>query len=157
LDNWENERLQYWCNGVIDISKYYNSLIQNNDEQIDIKIYDFTKNFLIKTYAFDGDQVLFKPTLGINPQFCNDLEQAIDYFCGSVGFATKNYWENIRFEHSKNVVIGETYLSMGNYFFTKNKDVELKVEYTFVYNKKGKIVLHHSSLPFSSSHYNIIK
>ena len=27
--------------------------------------------------------------------------------------------------------------------------VELKVEYSFVYNSEGKVILHHSSMPYS--------
>ncbi len=41
---------------------------------------------------------------------------------------------------------------MGNYFFTDSSNNEIKVEYTFVYIKRGdgdiKIILHHSSLPY---------
>ena len=43
--------------------------------------------------------------------------------------------------------------AMGNYFFTDPHGEKTKVEFSFVYkkNKEGeiKIVLHHSSFPFS--------
>ena len=42
---------------------------------------------------------------------------------------------------------------MGNYYFTDLEGVKTKVEYTFVYkqNNEGdlKIILHHSSLPYT--------
>ena len=44
-------------------------------------------------------------------------------------------------------------MAMGKYFFTPQKGEGVKVEYTFGYVKnddgKLKIVLHHSSLPYS--------
>ncbi|MGB3553802.1 MAG: hypothetical protein WBA25_04080 [Jannaschia sp.] len=45
-------------------------------------------------------------------------------------------------------------MSMGNYFFTKTDGSEVKVEYTFGSERMddgaAKIVLHHSSLPYSA-------
>ena len=45
-------------------------------------------------------------------------------------------------------------MAMGNYFFTTTEGDEVKVEYSFGYapdeNGDLKIVLHHSSLPFSA-------
>ena len=42
---------------------------------------------------------------------------------------------------------------MGNYFFTDLNGGKTKVEYSFVYKKNDlgelKIILHHSSLPYS--------
>ena len=44
-------------------------------------------------------------------------------------------------------------LAMGNYFFTDLNGNKTKVEYTFAYIKHDigdlKIILHHSSLPYS--------
>mgnify|MGYP003323348530 FL=1 len=44
-------------------------------------------------------------------------------------------------------------LAMGNYFFTDLNGNKTKVEYTFAYIKNDagelKIILHHSSLPYS--------
>ena len=44
-------------------------------------------------------------------------------------------------------------IAMGNYYFTDLEGVKTKVEYTFVYkqNNEGdlKIILHHSSLPYT--------
>ena len=45
------------------------------------------------------------------------------------------------------------FLSMGNYFFEKEKNEFLKVEYTFgfikINNNELRINLHHSSLPYN--------
>ena len=47
-----------------------------------------------------------------------------------------------------------TALAMGNYFFTATKGDVIKVEYTFGYIKDGdgalRIILHHSSIPYSA-------
>ena len=44
-------------------------------------------------------------------------------------------------------------MAMGNYFFTKPDGTEAKVEYSFGYTMDApghlRIVLHHSSLPYS--------
>ena len=44
-------------------------------------------------------------------------------------------------------------IAMGNYFFTDLNGGKTKVEYSFVYKKNDlgelKIILHHSSLPYS--------
>jgi hypothetical protein len=48
--------------------------------------------------------------------------------------------------------VGSVALAMGNYFFGRAGGSELKVEYSFAYNRDGqgsvKIQLHHSALPY---------
>lgn len=108
-------------------------------------------------YAYDEGEVLFKPTLAAEDQFRGDFNEALSYFVGGEiaedgGFAIAPY-TNVRWENEGTIISGNTAMSMGNYFFTKTDGAEVKVEYTFGFeqmeNGEPKIVLHHSSLPFS--------
>ncbi len=84
----------------------------------------FTVNFISKHYDFDSGDVQFKPTKAFEKQFRNNNKSALSYFIGS-----------------------------DNDFATDPSGEKTKVEFSFVYkkNKEGeiKIVLHHSSFPFS--------
>lgn len=114
-------------------------------------------NFIDKLYAYDSVKVLFKPTLAADTQFRDTKASALSYFIGSnsnfaedKGFALKG-WENIRWENAGIQLFGNIALAMGNYYF-KNAYEEIKVEFSFVYNKDNcgyiKIILHDSHLPY---------
>ena len=101
--------------------------------------------------------MLFKPTLASADQFRGTFDEALSYFVGGSvsedgGFAIAPY-TNVRWENEGTTINGDTALAMGNYFFTKTDGTEVKVEYSFGIKKMEdgdlKIVLHHSSLPFS--------
>jgi hypothetical protein len=103
--------------------------------------------------------VLFKPTLAAEDQFRGDFDQALSYFVGGSieedgGFAIAPY-TNVRWENEATFIDADSAMAMGNYFFTTTEGEEVKVEYSFGYvrDEEGdlKIVLHHSSLPFSAS------
>jgi len=108
-------------------------------------------------YAYEQGDVLFKPTLAAEDQFRGSFDEALSYFVGGDiaedgGFAIAPY-TNVRWENEGTIISGDTAMSMGNYFFTKTDGSEIKVEYTFGFEQMEdgelKIVLHHSSLPFS--------
>ncbi|MEM8653209.1 MAG: phosphoribosyl-AMP cyclohydrolase [Pseudomonadota bacterium] len=111
-------------------------------------------------YAYGGDApVLFKPTLASDDQFRGSFDEALSYFVGGSieedgGFAIAPY-TNVRWENEGTSISGDTALAMGNYFFTTTDGSEVKVEYTFgiqeMEDGELKIVLHHSSLPFTPS------
>lgn len=110
-------------------------------------------------YAYGDDIVLFKPTLASEDQFRGTFDEALSYFVGGSiaedgGFAIAPY-SNVRWENEGTTIIGDAALAMGNYFFTTADGSEVKVEYTFgIEQMEGgemKIVLHHSSIPFSPS------
>lgn len=111
-------------------------------------------------YAYGGDnEVLFKPTLAADDQFRGTFDEALSYFVGGSisedgGFAIAPY-TNVRWENEGTTINGDMALSMGNYFFTTTDGEEVKVEYTFGMEQMDdgeiKIVLHHSSLPFTPS------
>ena len=113
-------------------------------------------------YAYGEDAtILFKPTLAADDQFRETTEEALSYFVGTegtedCGFAVAPYTA-VRWENNGTVISdsGDMAVAMGNYFFTGTDRNETKVEYSFAYEKDEngdlKIVLHHSSLPFSAS------
>ena len=116
-------------------------------------------NFINNHYDFDFGDVLFKPTKASEKQFRNNNKSALSYFIGSdndfaedKGFAL-NPWVMVEFKNESINIYDNIATAMGNYFFTDPRGEKNKVEFSFVYkkNKEGeiKIVLHHSSFPFS--------
>lgn len=110
-------------------------------------------------YAYGDHPVLFKPTLAADDQFRGSFEEALSYFVGGAigedsGFALAPY-THVRWENEAVFIDDDSAMAMGNYFFTTLEGEEVKVEYSFGYvrGEEGdlKIVLHHSSLPFSAS------
>ncbi len=119
------------------------------------------KDHIRQLYAYDLDGVLFKPTLASEKQFRSTVPEAESYFIGENGVCPEDKgfalrpWTNVRFENDGMWLHGDTALCMGNYFFTDAEGQEIKVEYSFGYVKtedgEVKIVLQHSSLPYSPS------
>ena len=118
-------------------------------------------NHVNTLYAYQMGPVLFKPTLAATDQFRPTFQTALSYFVASnnacpedQGFAIRG-WTNVRFENSDVIIDGNTALAMGNYFFTSQEGLEIKVEYTFGYiadeNGGLRIQLHHSSMPAESN------
>ena len=110
-------------------------------------------------YAYGAAPVLFKPTLAAEDQFRGDFDEALSYFVGGSiaedgGFAIAPY-TNVRWENEATFIDSDSAMAMGNYFFTNTNGENVKVEYSFGYVRgddgKLKIVLHHSSIPFSAS------
>ena len=138
-----------WANGIVEIGK-----TKNNFE----KSASVTTKFINELYDFQNGNVQFKPTKTSENQFRNDFNSALSYFIGNnpnfsedSGFAL-NPWVNVEFKNESINVYGDIGIAMGNYFFTDENGDKTKVEYSFVYKKSGdslKIVLHHSSLPYS--------
>ncbi len=139
---------ELWAQNVIEIGNLYSI-----NEDYKSKARAFVSQF----YAFDIIEVLFKPTLASEKQFRYNFNDAVSYFIGGSvsedkGFALKP-WKKIRFGERKTIILQETALSMGNYFFQSFDDTdELKIEYTFGYIKDNNdnllINLHHSSKPY---------
>ncbi|MXO83826.1 phosphoribosyl-AMP cyclohydrolase [Altererythrobacter aestiaquae] len=142
---------QAWGEGIVTIGKTF------TDEG------DFRKaaqDHIAKHYAYGDDAtVLFKPTLASVDQYRETADEALSYFVGTEGtedggFAIAPYTA-VRWEPNGTVIDedGDMAVAMGNYYFTGTDGNETKVEYSFAYEKDDagdlKIVLHHSSLPFS--------
>ncbi|WP_299045996.1 phosphoribosyl-AMP cyclohydrolase [uncultured Tateyamaria sp.] len=115
------------------------------------------RQHILDFYAYGKDIVLFKPTLASQDQFRGTFDEALSYFVGGSieedgGFAIAPY-TNVRWENEGTSISGDIAFAMGNYFFTTTDGSEVKVEYTFgiqeMEDGELKIVLHHSSLPFT--------
>ncbi|TRD09978.1 phosphoribosyl-AMP cyclohydrolase [Erythrobacter insulae] len=113
-------------------------------------------------YAYGDDAtVLFKPTLAAEDQFRENFDEALSYFVGKEGTEDGGFaiapFTAVRWENNGTVIDpdGDMAVAMGNYYFTGTDGSETKVEYSFAYEKDDagdlKIVLHHSSLPFSAN------
>lgn len=111
-------------------------------------------------YAYDLEDktVHFKPTKCEFRQFRPTFAGALSYFVGGnddfpedKGFAIAP-WIDVKFINSTIEAYGNVAIAMGNYYFTQPDGGIVKVEYTFGYltDADMKIVLHHSSLPFSN-------
>ena len=139
-----------WGKGIVKIGELKDSLKECRM---------FTIDFINKMYDYENGIVQFKPTKASDSQFRVDIKAALSYFIGSdsdfnedKGFALKP-WVKVDFENNSINIINNIAIAMGNYFFTDNDGGKTKVEYSFVYKKNDigdlKIILHHSSLPYS--------
>ncbi len=137
-----------WGDSIIKISDSYK---KNNDYLND------TNNLIDSLYAYDKEEVLFKPTLASDNQFRLTRTGALSYFIGGndkfkedEGFAIKG-WTKIRWENAGHKTYSDIAVCMGNYFFSIDNSEPLKVEFTIVLKKiddRLKLILHDSHLPF---------
>lgn len=116
---------------------------------------------LDSAYGYDMGPVLFKPTLTVAPQtFRTTREGALAYFVGGdsaypgdTGFALKG-WRKCEPVNAGIVITGNSAISMGNVSMWDTKGAMTKVDKTWGYVRgpEGnlRIVLHHSSLPYSA-------
>jgi len=140
---------QAWGDGIVAIGEAFSA-----GEDYTAAARDHIERF----YAYGAHDVLFKPTLAAEDQFRGDFDEALSYFVGGAieedgGFAIAPY-TNVRWENEGTIIDSDSAMAMGNYFFTTTEGEEVKVEYSFGYaadeNGDLKIVLHHSSLPYSA-------
>jgi hypothetical protein len=105
--------------------------------------------------------VLFKPTLASGEQtFRLTSEGALSYFVGGFekypndsGFAIKG-WRKVESKPAGILLLGDTALSTGNVYCTDKAGKTTIVDKTWGYQKDDegnvRIILHHSSLPYSA-------
>ena len=115
---------------------------------------------LDQAYGYNMGAVLFKPTLTTGDQvFRTTKEGALAYFVGGnkkfpndSGFALKG-WEKYEFKNAAVFINGDLALTMGNVFLTDSSGKVTKVDKTWGFKKDDngqlRIVLHHSSLPYT--------
>ena len=137
-----------WGGGIVRIS---NSFKNNGDYLSE------SRDFLNDLYAYDFEEVLFKPTLASNAQFRLDKQAALSYFVGNnpkfsedKGFAIKG-WNSVKWKNAGMKIVNDIAICMGNYYFGKEDELDLKVEYSIVLRKINgvlKIILHDSHLPY---------
>ena len=137
-----------WGQGIIEIGAVYTD---GGDYEA------AAREHIERFYAYGEENVLFKPTLASENQFRGTFDEALSYFVTGIvsedtGFAIAPFTD-VRWENEATSIDSDSALSMGNYYFTKPDGTEVKVEYSFGMQKMEsgdlKIVLHHSSLPYS--------
>jgi hypothetical protein len=118
------------------------------------------ENVLNKAYGYNMGPVLFKPTLTTGDQvFRTSRDGALAYFVGGnksypndKGFALGG-WKNFEYKNAAVFINGDMALTMGNVMLTDSNGKVTKVDKTWGFKKDEKgqlrIVLHHSSLPYS--------
>ena len=144
---------------ILDFQKEWgNSIIKISDShKKNIDYLNDTNNLIDSLYAYDHEEVLFKPTLASDNQFRLSRTGALSYFIGGnnqfkedEGFAIKG-WTKIRWENAGHKIYNDIAVCMGNYFFSIDNSEPLKVEFTIVLKKidgRLKLILHDSHLPF---------
>lgn len=143
-----------WGEALVAISTEHDTKGHAAAKQLAEKVLD-------SAYAYSMGPVLFKPTLTEAPQtFRTTREGALAYFVGGdkafpkdTGFALKS-WRRYQIDNAGIVITGDTAISMGNVTLWDSKGAMTKVDKTWGYVRGGdgnlRIVLHHSSLPYSS-------
>ena len=113
-------------------------------------------------YGYNLGPVLFKPTLAEAPQtFRTTADGALAYFVGhdeafpsDTGFALKG-WTAVEIENAAIFISGNTAKTIGNVHITAADGSVTTVDKTWGYQRDEagtlRIVLHHSSLPFSAN------
>ena len=112
-------------------------------------------------YGFEFGPILFKPTLSGGAQtFRTDRTGTLSYFIGhspgfpqDTGFGLKS-WREVSSVTASFFIEGDLALWMGQVRFTDRHDDTVKVDKSFGYRRAAdgclKLVLHHSSLPYSA-------
>ncbi len=144
---------QAWGNALVAISTEYDTKGHAAAKQLAGQVLD-------GAYAYGMGPVLFKPTLTLAPQtFRTSRDGALAYFVGGdkaypndTGFALKG-WRKFQIDNAGIVITGNSAISMGNVTLWDAKGNMTKVDKTWAWTRgadgKLKIVLHHSSLPYS--------
>lgn len=143
-----------WCGALVAIATEGDTKGKAAAKELAGKVID-------SAYGYDMGPVLFKPTLTVAPQtFRTTREGALAYFVGGdsaypndTGFALKG-WRKCEPVNAGIVITGDTAISMGNVSMWDTKGAMTKVDKTWGYVRgpEGnlRIVLHHSSLPYSA-------
>ena len=143
-----------WGDGLIAISRAF-----------DAGGIDATKaiagSLLDSLYGFEFGPILFKPTLSGGAQtFRTDRTGTLSYFIGhnpdfpqDTGFGLKS-WSDVSSDTASFFIEGDLALWMGWVRFTDRHGDTVKVDKSFGYRRAAdgslKLVLHHSSLPYSA-------
>lgn len=146
---------QAWCAALVEISQTHARDGRDAARALAARVID-------QAYAYDTGPVLFKPTLTTAPQtFRTTRDGALAYFVGGDpafpqddGFALKG-WRACEVDNAAVQIHGNLALTMGNVRVTGADGQVTTVDKTwsFVKDEAGtlRIVLHHSSLPFTGT------
>ena len=145
---------QAWGNALVAIGKAYETGGQKAASELAGKVID-------EAYGYNLGPVLFKPTLAEAPQtFRTTRDGALAYFVGGdedypndTGFALKG-WTKVEIRNAAIHINGDVASTMGKVILTNKDGSVTTVDKTWKFKKtddgKLRIVLHHSSLPYSS-------
>jgi hypothetical protein len=148
------EAQRAWCGALVAIATEADTKGQPAAKALAATVID-------TAYAYNMGPVLFKPTLTVTPQtFRTTREGALAYFVGGdtafptdTGFALK-HWRKCESENAGIVITGTSAISMGNVSMWDDKGKLTRVDKTWGYVRDGegklRIVLHHSSLPYTA-------
>jgi len=144
---------QAWGQALVQIAQTHESQGAAAARKLAEKVID-------SAYGYQMGTVLFKPTLTTTPQtFRTTRAGALAYFVGGdkafpkdTGFALKG-WRKVEIRNAGIFITGSSASTMGNVMITDKDGKVTTVDKTwkFVKDDAGKlrIVVHHSSLPFS--------
>ncbi|MCC5902629.1 MAG: phosphoribosyl-AMP cyclohydrolase [Halomonas sp.] len=144
---------QAWGEALVNISNTYES------EGIDAAS-ELAQAVIESAYGYELGPVLFKPTLAAAPQtFRTTPEGALAYFVGhsdefpnDSGFALKG-WQEVTIDNAAIFISGDTAMTMGSVSILDSDGNTTTVDKSWGYqlDDEGelRIVLHHSSLPFT--------
>jgi hypothetical protein len=144
-----------WCKALVDISTTGATQGPAAAKALAEKVID-------AAYGYQMGAVLFKPTLTVVPQtFRTTRAGALAYFVGGdanfpkdTGFALKG-WTQCEAKNAAVFIAGDSASSMGNVMITDKAGKVTTVDKTWTYVKDDagqlRIVVHHSSLPYSGS------
>ena len=142
-----------WGEALVSISTTY-------DEKGIAAARTLADNIIDKAYAYQSGLVLFKPTLTTGDQtFRTTHKGALSYFVGGdssfpkdTGFALKG-WRKVEIRNAGIFILGNTATTMGNVSITDKTGKVTTVDKTWQFIRGGdgklRIILHHSSLPYS--------
>lgn len=144
-----------WCQALVDISDANTNRGRAAAKALAERVID-------SAYGYQMGAVLFKPTLTVAPQtFRTTRAGALAYFVGGdnafpkdTGFALKG-WTKCEAKNIAIFIAGDSASSMGNVMITDKDGKVTTVDKTWTYVKddagKLRIVVHHSSLPYTGS------
>ena len=144
-----------WCKALVDISTTGATQGPAAAKALAEKVID-------AAYGYQMGAVLFKPTLTVVPQtFRTTKAGALAYFVGGdanfpkdTGFALKG-WTACEAKNAAIFIAGDSASSMGNVNITDKAGKVTSVDKTWKYVKDDagqlRIVVHHSSLPYSGN------
>lgn len=122
---------------------------------------DLAEKVIDEAYGYKFGAVLFKPTLTLAPQtFRTTRAGALAYFVGGdtnfpmdKGFALRG-WRKVEIKNAAVFISGNTATTMGNVMITDKDGKVTTVDKTWQFFKddsgKLRIILHHSSLPYTN-------
>ncbi|MDB9535381.1 hypothetical protein PN451_05880 [Dolichospermum planctonicum CS-1226] len=142
-----------WGEALVNISTTY-------DQEGMAAARTLAKKVIDELYAYQSGLVLFKPTLTTGDQtFRTTRKGALSYFVGGdssfpqdTGFALKG-WRKVEIRNAGIFIDGNTATTMGNVDITDKTGKVTTVDKTWQFikgnNGKLRIIVHHSSLPYS--------